>query len=80
MQVALGFTVKNKARTCPVPTGKLVIVRVPGHGLQGYHKPNEGRSQVFVPTGKVKTVAEAEAALIEAWLSFVGIDMGLASV
>lgn len=74
MQVKLAFELANKIRKCEVPTGTLVITRVPGMGLQGYHRPKTGRTQVFVPTGTVKTIAQAETGLISAWRKFVGLD------
>lgn len=74
MQVTLAFEPVNKIRKCAVPTGTLVITRVPGMGLQGYHKPTTGRTQVFVPTGSVKTIAQCEDALIAQWRKFVGLD------
>ena len=59
-------------RACEVPTGTLRIVRVPKMGLQGYHKPRGGRTQVLVPTGKVRTIEDTRKALIEAYCAFTG--------
>lgn len=70
----LKFELANKVRTCPVQTGTLRIVRVPGLGLQGIHKPHEGRQQVLVPCGKVRLTVDMEAALIAAWRDYVGLD------
>lgn len=74
MQVKMEFTNHNGVRKCAVPTGLLVIVRVPGQGLQGYHKPNDGRCLVMVPTGKHRTLAETQEALVKAWRDLVGLD------
>jgi hypothetical protein len=74
MQINIEYKSPAKGMyTADVPTGKLKIVRVPGHGLMGIHKPHEGRSQVMVPAGKVKTVTACQDALIEAWKIQVGI-------
>lgn len=74
MQVKIEFVPVNKMRKCVVPTGTLYVTRVPGMGLQGYHKPNEGRSQVFVPTGRFKTFGETQDALYSEWRRYVGLD------
>jgi hypothetical protein len=66
MQV-LSFKLTAGQRTLEVPTGKLVIRRVPSIGLMGMHYPKTGRAQVLVSPGKVKGVTAVEDALIHAW-------------
>jgi len=74
MQLKMEFTGPRNFKKCDVPTGTLVITRVPGMGLQGYHKPKQGRVQVFVSTGKHRTLAETTEALVSEWRRFVGLD------
>lgn len=74
MQIDLRFERVNKIHKCDVPTGTLVVTRVPGMGLQGYHRPKTGRIQVFVPTGKHATIPATKDALIAEWRRFVGLD------
>jgi hypothetical protein len=75
MQIVLAFDVKAGQRTCKVPTGRLVIRRVPNQGYMGMHYPNSGRAQVLVYPGKVRTVSAVEDALIDAWKIQVGVDI-----
>ncbi len=74
MQVKMEFSNHNGVRKCEVPTGALVITRVPGHGLMGVHRPTSGRSQVFVPAGKHRTLPETITALVSEWRKHVGLD------
>jgi hypothetical protein len=74
MQISLEFTGTRSLKTCETPQGKLVITRVPGHGLQGYFRPVTGRSQVWVAAGKHKTQGDTVDAMIAAYRNFVGLD------
>lgn len=73
-QYKMTFENHNGVRKCAVPTGELVITRVPRMGLMGVHRPKEGRSQVFVPVGKYNTLSEMSTALVTAWREFTGLD------
>lgn len=72
--IKLQFENHNGVRKCAVPTGELVITRVPRMGLMGVHRPKEGRAQVFVPVGKHNTLPAMIDALIAEWRSHVGLD------
>jgi hypothetical protein len=78
MQIDLTFSspVKN-THVVSVPTGKLIVTRVPRLGWQGVHRPTGKFSggQVYVPAGKLKTVEATKDALIEAWLNMTGVTV-----
>jgi hypothetical protein len=68
--------VSKGMKVCPVPKGKLIITRVPGHGLMGVYRPETKTSggQVILPAGKVRSMAEAEAQTYQAWRDMMGLD------
>jgi hypothetical protein len=75
MKVEIKFgTPVNGVRKAQVPTGQLVITRVPRCGLMGVHRPWQGRSQVFVSAGKFRTIDDTMDALISEWRRHVGVD------
>lgn len=73
-QYSMVFENYNGVRKCAVPTGELVITRVPRMGLMGVHRPSSGRAQVFVPVGKHNNLAQMVPALVAAWRDHVGLD------
>ena len=77
MQITYTSPVKG-LHIAEVPTGTLKISRVPGHGLMGVHKPNEGRAQVLVSPGKVRTLNDLKVALVEEWKTMVGLGIDTA--
>lgn len=74
MQVKMEFTNHNGVRKCPVPTGELVVTRVPRMGLMGVYRPVSGRQQVFVHPGKVRTLPDMYGMLVSEYRRFVGLD------
>lgn len=73
-RIDIAFTNVNGVRKAQVPTGQLKVTKVPGHGWMGVHVPWQGRSQVFVPAGKVRLLDDAIDATVSAWRQYVGLD------
>ena len=68
--------VSKGMKICPVPRGKLIITRVPGHGYMGVYRPETKHSggQVIVPAGKVRGMAQMEEMTYKAWRDMFGLD------
>ena len=59
-----------------VPTGRIIISRVPRTGLMAVHRPT-GRfsgGQVIASPGKYKTVSEVKAGAVSEYDALMGVD------
>lgn len=68
------FVKVSTYRIADVPTGRLMIVPVPGSGKMGVYAPKAGRKMIFVEAGKFRKLAEITKALVNEYRTFVGLD------
>jgi hypothetical protein len=59
-----------------VPTGRIIISRVPGTGLMAVHRPTGKFSggQVIASPGKYRTVADVKAGAVREYDALMGVD------
>lgn len=68
----------NGLRIADVPTGQIIVSRVPGHGYMGVHRPHGARKQVLLPATGIRSINVAMSAALDAWKWQVGIGVDTA--